>query len=72
MIPYSIALIFLGLPLFILELAIGQKMRLGSIGAWTAISPYLGGVGKLKFCVWLSNKVLYHTIDVELLPMPAK
>lgn len=35
-----------GVPLFYLELAIGQKMRRGSIGAWSAISPYLGGVGK--------------------------
>ncbi len=35
-----------GVPLFYMELAIHQKMSLGSIGAWTAISPYFGGVGK--------------------------
>lgn len=46
MIPYMIMLVLEGIPLFYMELAIGQKMRLGSIGAWTAISPYLGGVGK--------------------------
>lgn len=46
LIPYLIMLCLEGVPLFYMELAIGQKMRLGSIGAWTAISPYLGGVGK--------------------------
>lgn len=46
LIPYFIMLILEGIPLFYMELAIGQKMSLGSIGAWTAISPYLGGVGK--------------------------
>lgn len=45
LIPYVIMLVLEGLPLFYMELAIGQKMRLGSIGAWNAISPYLGGVG---------------------------
>ncbi|TWW79959.1 Sodium- and chloride-dependent transporter XTRP3 [Takifugu flavidus] len=44
LIPYMIMLVLEGIPLFYMELAIGQKMRLGSIGAWTAISPYLGGV----------------------------
>ncbi|KAG5265024.1 hypothetical protein AALO_G00260610 [Alosa alosa] len=28
-----------------LELAIGQRLRLDSIGVWNSISPYLGGVG---------------------------
>uniref|UniRef100_W5JXE3 Transporter n=1 Tax=Astyanax mexicanus TaxID=7994 RepID=W5JXE3_ASTMX len=45
MIPYLVMLVLEGIPLFCMELAIGQKMRLGSIGAWSAISPYLGGVG---------------------------
>ncbi|XP_077382456.1 sodium- and chloride-dependent transporter XTRP3A-like isoform X2 [Festucalex cinctus] len=38
-------LFIVGVPLLYMELAIGQKMRLGSIGAWSAINPYLGGVG---------------------------
>ncbi|KAF3840235.1 hypothetical protein F7725_018952, partial [Dissostichus mawsoni] len=38
LIPYFIMLILEGIPLFYMELAIGQKMSLGSIGAWTAIS----------------------------------
>ncbi|KAK3515762.1 hypothetical protein QTP70_030469 [Hemibagrus guttatus] len=45
LIPYIVMLFLEGIPLFYLELAIGQKMRLGSIGTFTSISPYLGGVG---------------------------
>lgn len=47
LIPYFIALAFKGIPLFHIELAIGQRLRRGSVGVWTAISPYLGGVGTL-------------------------
>lgn len=46
LIPYLLMLVLEGIPLFCMEVAIGQKMRLGSIGAWTAISPYLGGLGQ--------------------------
>uniref|UniRef100_UPI00398F1AC3 sodium-dependent neutral amino acid transporter B(0)AT3-like n=1 Tax=Pristiophorus japonicus TaxID=55135 RepID=UPI00398F1AC3 len=45
LIPYLIALIFEGIPLLHLELAIGQRLRKGSVGVWSSISPYLGGVG---------------------------
>lgn len=47
LIPYLIALAFEGIPLFHVELAIGQRLRRGSIGVWMAISPYLQGVGRL-------------------------
>ncbi|XP_070795208.1 sodium-dependent neutral amino acid transporter B(0)AT3-like [Pituophis catenifer annectens] len=45
LIPYVIALVFEGIPIFHLELAIGQFLRKGSIGVWNHISPYLGGIG---------------------------
>lgn len=45
LIPYLIMLIAEGMPLLYLELAVGQRMRQGSIGAWRIISPYLCGVG---------------------------
>uniref|UniRef100_A0A8D0CAV9 Transporter n=1 Tax=Salvator merianae TaxID=96440 RepID=A0A8D0CAV9_SALMN len=45
LIPYLIALVFEGIPIFYLEIAIGQTLRKGSIGAWNQISPYLGGLG---------------------------
>uniref|UniRef100_A0A4X1THB2 Transporter n=1 Tax=Sus scrofa TaxID=9823 RepID=A0A4X1THB2_PIG len=50
LIPYVIALVFEGIPLFHVELAIGQRLRRGSIGVWRAISPYLGGVGLVQEC----------------------
>ena len=49
LIPYVIALVFEGLPLLYLELAIGQRLRMGSIGVWNSISPFLGGVGRSPF-----------------------
>lgn len=45
LVPYIIMLIVEGIPLLYLELAVGQRMRQGSIGAWRTISPYLSGVG---------------------------
>lgn len=45
LVPYVIMLIVEGMPLLYLELAVGQRMRQGSIGAWRTISPYLSGVG---------------------------
>lgn len=35
----------IGIPLFFLELAVGQRIRRGSIGVWNYISPRLGGIG---------------------------
>ncbi|EDO29649.1 predicted protein, partial [Nematostella vectensis] len=45
LIPYFTSLVTMGIPLFFLELAIGQSIRKGSIGVWNNIHPYLGGVG---------------------------
>ncbi|XP_015254590.1 PREDICTED: sodium- and chloride-dependent transporter XTRP3 [Cyprinodon variegatus] len=63
LIPYLIMLVLEGVPLFYLELAIGQKMRLGSIGAWTAISPYLGGVGLASVVTSLYLCLYYNIIN---------
>lgn len=46
LIPYFIALVFEGLPLLYMELAIGQRLRMGSVGVWMSISPYMGGLGE--------------------------
>lgn len=45
LIPYLIALVFEGLPLLFLELAVGQRLRKGSVGVWKTINPVIGGVG---------------------------
>ncbi|KAM7149423.1 inactive sodium-dependent neutral amino acid transporter B(0)AT3 isoform 1-T1 [Molossus nigricans] len=62
LIPYLIALAFEGIPLFHIELAIGQRLRRGSIGVWTTISPYLGGVGLGSFTVSFLISLYYNTV----------
>ncbi|XP_078028165.1 sodium- and chloride-dependent transporter XTRP3 isoform X2 [Epinephelus lanceolatus] len=63
LIPYLVMLILEGVPLFYLELAIGQKMSRGSIGAWTAISPYLGGIGLASVVTSLYLCLYYNIIN---------
>ncbi|XP_078391935.1 sodium-dependent neutral amino acid transporter B(0)AT3-like [Cetorhinus maximus] len=62
LIPYLIALIFEGIPLLHLELAIGQRLRKGSIGVWNSISPYLGGVGIASMVASFIMGLYYNTI----------
>ncbi|XP_054841805.1 inactive sodium-dependent neutral amino acid transporter B(0)AT3 [Eublepharis macularius] len=62
LVPYFIALVFEGIPLFHLELAVGQCLRKGSIGAWSTISPYLGGVGFASLMVSFLVSLYYNTI----------
>ncbi|XP_008330286.1 sodium-dependent neutral amino acid transporter B(0)AT3-like [Cynoglossus semilaevis] len=62
LIPYLIALVFQGLPLLYLELAIGQRLRQGSIGAWNCISPMLGGIGIASMVVSFLVSIFYNTI----------
>ncbi|XP_062871509.1 inactive sodium-dependent neutral amino acid transporter B(0)AT3 [Trichomycterus rosablanca] len=62
LIPYMTALVFEGLPLLYLEMAIGQSLRKGSIGVWNSISPYLGGVGVASMAVSFLVGLFYNTI----------
>ena len=62
LIPYLIALVFEGLPLLYLELAIGQRLRKGSIGVWNSISPLLGGVGGWSFINRTFNVLFYQIL----------
>nr|XP_039265171.1 sodium- and chloride-dependent transporter XTRP3A-like [Styela clava]XP_039265172.1 sodium- and chloride-dependent transporter XTRP3A-like [Styela clava] len=45
LIPYIIMLVIEGVPLFLIELAVGQRLRQGAIGTWNKFHPYLGGIG---------------------------
>ncbi|XP_056142989.1 sodium-dependent neutral amino acid transporter B(0)AT3-like [Lampris incognitus] len=62
LIPYLIALVLEGLPLLHMELAIGQRLRMGSIGVWNSISPYLAGVGVASLSVSFLVGLFYNTI----------
>ncbi|KAM7383961.1 hypothetical protein PAMA_011355 [Pampus argenteus] len=62
LIPYLIALVFEGLPLLYLELAVGQRLRMGTIGVWKSISPFLGGVGIASMIVSFLVSIFYNTL----------
>ncbi len=47
LIPYLIALVVVGVPLLMLELAVGQKMQRGAIGSYQKLHPSFGGLGLL-------------------------
>lgn len=59
LVPYLILLIVIGIPLFFLELSVGQRIRRGSIGVWNYISPRLGGIG-FASCVVSQRHCHYH------------
>ncbi|XP_068094411.1 sodium-dependent neutral amino acid transporter B(0)AT3-like [Hyperolius riggenbachi] len=67
LIPYGIALVLQGIPLFHLELAVGQRLRRGSIGAWNTVSPYLGGIGIASLLVSFLVGIYYNTIIAWIL-----
>ncbi|XP_062302242.1 sodium-dependent neutral amino acid transporter B(0)AT1 [Osmerus eperlanus] len=62
MIPFLILVVLEGIPLLYLEFAIGQRLRKGSVGVWTAINPYLGGVGIASMLVSFLVGMYYNTI----------
>lgn len=45
LIPYIIMLFVLGIPLLIMEFAIGQRMQLGAVGSFRSIKRRLSGIG---------------------------
>ncbi|MGK7915724.1 MAG: hypothetical protein AB4038_09275 [Prochloraceae cyanobacterium] len=47
LVPYLIALVLVGVPMLMLELAVGQKMQQGAIGSYRKLHPSFGGLGVL-------------------------
>uniref|UniRef100_A0A8C1BDC6 Transporter n=1 Tax=Cyprinus carpio carpio TaxID=630221 RepID=A0A8C1BDC6_CYPCA len=62
LVPYLILLVVIGIPLFFLELAVGQRIRRGSIGVWNYISPRLGGIGFASCLVCFFVALYYNVI----------
>lgn len=56
-------LILEGIPLFLIELGMGQKMRLGSLGVWNTIHPWLGGIG-IASCIVTFFVALYYNVII--------
>lgn len=47
LVPYLIALIVIGVPMLMLEFAVGQKMQQGVVGSYQKLHPRFGGLGIL-------------------------
>uniref|UniRef100_A0A3P8VPR3 Transporter n=1 Tax=Cynoglossus semilaevis TaxID=244447 RepID=A0A3P8VPR3_CYNSE len=62
LIPYFILLVLEGMPLLLLEFAIGQRLRKGSVGVWRSISPYLNGIGIASMLVSFMIGLYYNTL----------
>ncbi|XP_036948234.1 sodium-dependent neutral amino acid transporter B(0)AT1-like [Acanthopagrus latus] len=62
MIPYLMLLVLEGMPLLLLEFAIGQRLRKGSVGVWEAIYPYLKGIGIASMLVCFFIVIYYNAI----------
>ncbi|TRY92274.1 hypothetical protein DNTS_007056 [Danionella cerebrum] len=65
LVPYLILLLVIGIPLFFLELAVGQRIRRGSIGVWNYISPRLGGIG-FASCLVHNNIFIQYALKKSL------
>ncbi|XP_043574873.1 sodium-dependent neutral amino acid transporter SLC6A17-like [Chiloscyllium plagiosum] len=62
LVPYFILLLIIGIPLFFLELAVGQRIRRGSIGVWNYVCPRLGGIGFASCIVCFFVGLYYNVI----------
>ncbi|XP_060706278.1 sodium-dependent neutral amino acid transporter B(0)AT1-like [Hemiscyllium ocellatum] len=62
MIPFLILLVFEGAPLLLMEFAIGQRLRQGSVGVWSSIHPYLKGMGIASMLVSFLVGLYYNSI----------
>lgn len=55
LIPYALSVILGGMPLFYLELLLGQYYRQGAITCWRKICPLLAGIG------WAVTVIAFYT-----------
>ncbi|XP_063874899.1 sodium-dependent serotonin transporter-like isoform X1 [Scylla paramamosain] len=62
LVPYCIMLVLGGLPLFFMELALGQYHRNGCLTVWRRICPMLKGIGYAICIIDLYMAMYYNTI----------
>uniref|UniRef100_A0A6G1SP16 Sodium-dependent neutral amino acid transporter SLC6A17 n=1 Tax=Aceria tosichella TaxID=561515 RepID=A0A6G1SP16_9ACAR len=61
-IPFVIMLLLEGIPLFYLELAIGQRTRKAAISCWNLVSPFAVGIGIASAAVSFLIGLYYNTM----------
>uniref|UniRef100_A0A5S6Q6S3 Transporter n=1 Tax=Trichuris muris TaxID=70415 RepID=A0A5S6Q6S3_TRIMR len=62
LIPYFVMFIFCGLPLFYMELALGQYHRCGCLAIWKFLLPILKGVGYATCLIDVYMGCFYNTV----------
>lgn len=62
LIPYILMLVFGGIPLFYMELALGQYYRTGAITCWARICPLFKGIGWAVVLIAFYTDFFYNVI----------
>lgn len=62
LVPYFISLTVIGVPLFLLELSLGQRFAKGSVYAYRSLNRRLGGVGVASTCMAFATLWYYNVI----------
>ena len=62
LIAYCLSFFFVGLPMFVLEVSIGQRMQRGPLLVWAAISPVASGLGIACIIISFVNSVYYSVV----------
>ena len=62
LVPYVLSLIFLGVPVFLLELAVGQLFRRGAYGSLCYIDTRLRWIGYLSMVVCVTVGLYYNVV----------
>ena len=64
LLPYFFMLITCGIPLFYLEVAIGQYLSRGPVKCWRAICPLFQGMSILIFRILFVLKIVWYCPSV--------
>ncbi|EDO39708.1 predicted protein, partial [Nematostella vectensis] len=62
LIPYLVCLVFCGIPIFYLEVALGQYTAQGVVNAWAVVSPIMTGIGFAMTVITFLCSVYYNVI----------
>ena len=62
-IPFFVMLIVVGMPLLLLELGLGQKLRVGAAGAWKLVSWVDKTLELLKFLILILISLFFETLS---------
>ncbi|KAG7159336.1 Sodium-dependent dopamine transporter-like 3 [Homarus americanus] len=62
LLPYCVMLVLGGIPLFFMELALGQYNRKGAITCWGRLVPLFKGVGFQVVCIAFYVDFFYNVI----------